>query len=167
MNIFLILSLALIFCFSLSNSIEDDVISLLGVKNSLSDLTNKLSSWTFTNSSITSTCKLHGSTTDANVHCSTLISPLLHADISTTPRRSLHRVETERENRRLRNERGVTVWLKEERERRDILIKLALWHVLRACDETFFLVVLFCRKKLCFFIIYIYIYVYIIFILKI
>ena len=54
MKIFLILSLASIFCFSLSNSIGDDVMCLQGVKNSLSDPTNKLSSWTFTNSSVTS-----------------------------------------------------------------------------------------------------------------
>ena len=60
MNIFLILSLALIFCFSLSNSIEDDVMCLQGVKNSLSDPSNKLSSWTFTNSSVASFCKLQG-----------------------------------------------------------------------------------------------------------
>ena len=60
MKIFLILSLASIFCFSLSNSIEDDVMCLQGVKNSLSDPTNKLSSWTFTNSSVASICKLQG-----------------------------------------------------------------------------------------------------------
>ena len=54
MKIFLILSLASIFCFSLSNSIEDDVMCLQGLKNSLSDPANKLSSWTFTNSSVTS-----------------------------------------------------------------------------------------------------------------
>ena len=60
MKIFLILSLASIFCFSLSNSIEDDVMCLQGVKNSLSDPANKLSSWTFTNSSVASICKFQG-----------------------------------------------------------------------------------------------------------
>ena len=60
MKIFLILSLASIFCFYLSNSIEDDVMCLQGVKNSLSDPANKLSSWTFTNSSVASNCKLQG-----------------------------------------------------------------------------------------------------------
>ena len=60
MKIFLILSLASIFCFSLSNSIEDDVMCLQGVKNSLSNPTNKLSSWTFTNSFVTSICRLQG-----------------------------------------------------------------------------------------------------------
>ena len=60
MKIFLILSLASIFCFSLSNSIEDDVMCLQGVKNSLSDPTNKLSSWTFMNSSVASICNLQG-----------------------------------------------------------------------------------------------------------
>ena len=60
MKIFLILSLASIFCFSLSNSIEDDVMCLQGVKNSLSDPTNKLSSWTFMNLSIASIYKLQG-----------------------------------------------------------------------------------------------------------
>ena len=60
MKIFLILSLASIFCFSLSNSIEDDVMCLQGMKNSLSDPVNKLSSWTFTNSSVASICKLQG-----------------------------------------------------------------------------------------------------------
>ena len=60
MKIFLILSLASIFYFSLSNSIEDDVMCLQGVKNSLFDLANKLSSWTFTNSSVASIYKLQG-----------------------------------------------------------------------------------------------------------
>ena len=60
MKVFLILSLASIFCFYLSNSIEDDVMCLKGVKNSLSDPSNKLSSWTFTNSSVASFCKLQG-----------------------------------------------------------------------------------------------------------
>ncbi|KAK7822837.1 putative inactive receptor kinase [Quercus suber] len=60
MKIFLILSLASIFCFSQSNSIEGDVMCLQGVKNSLSDPANKLSSWTFTNSSVASICKLQG-----------------------------------------------------------------------------------------------------------
>ena len=60
MKIFLILSLASIFCFSLSNSIKDDVMCLQGVKNSFSDPANKLSSWTFTNSSVASICKLQG-----------------------------------------------------------------------------------------------------------
>ncbi|KAL4637409.1 hypothetical protein ACB092_03G074800 [Castanea dentata] len=60
MIIFLILSLASIFYFSLSNSIEDDVMCLQGVTNSLSDPANKLSSWTFTNSSVASICKLQG-----------------------------------------------------------------------------------------------------------
>ena len=60
MKIFLILSLALIFCFSLSNSIEDDVMCLQGMKNSFSDPANKLSSWTFTNSFVTSICKHQG-----------------------------------------------------------------------------------------------------------
>ena len=60
MKIFLILSLASIFCFSLSNSIEDDVKCLQGVKNSLFDPANKQSSWTFTNSSVASICKLQG-----------------------------------------------------------------------------------------------------------
>ena len=60
MKIFLILSLTSIFCFSLSNSIEDDVMCLQGVKNSLSNPTNKLSSWTFTNSFVTSICRLQG-----------------------------------------------------------------------------------------------------------
>ena len=56
----LMFSLASIFCFSLSNSIEDDVMCLQGVKNSLSDPTNKLSSWTFTNSFVTSIYNLQG-----------------------------------------------------------------------------------------------------------
>ena len=60
MKIFLILSLASIFCFSLSNSIEDDLMCLQGVKNSLSDSANKLSSWTFMNSSVASICNLQG-----------------------------------------------------------------------------------------------------------
>ena len=56
----MILSLASIFCFSLSNSIEDDLMCLQGVKNSLSDSANKLSSWTFMNSSVASICNLQG-----------------------------------------------------------------------------------------------------------
>ncbi|XP_075649898.1 putative inactive receptor kinase At1g27190 [Castanea sativa] len=51
---------ASIFYFSLTNSIEDDVVCLQGVTNSLSDPANKLSSWTFTNSSVASICELQG-----------------------------------------------------------------------------------------------------------
>ena len=60
MKIFLILSFASIFCFSLSNSIEDNVMYLQSVKNSLSDPANKLSSWTFTNSFVASIYNLQG-----------------------------------------------------------------------------------------------------------
>jgi serine/threonine protein kinase len=42
------------------NSAEDDVKCLEGVKRSLSDPANKLSSWTFTNTSVASICKLDG-----------------------------------------------------------------------------------------------------------
>ena len=49
-----------LFCFYLCNSIEDDVMCLEGVKGSLSDPAKKLSSWTFTNTSVASICKLQG-----------------------------------------------------------------------------------------------------------
>lgn len=42
------------------SSVEDDVMCLEGVKQALSDPGNKLSSWTFSNTSVASICKLQG-----------------------------------------------------------------------------------------------------------
>ncbi|KAI4328332.1 hypothetical protein L6164_020692 [Bauhinia variegata] len=50
----------LLLCASLCVSIEDDLICLQGVKNSFADPNGRLSSWTFTNTSVSSICQLVG-----------------------------------------------------------------------------------------------------------
>ncbi|XP_041012111.1 probable inactive receptor kinase At1g27190 [Juglans microcarpa x Juglans regia] len=58
----LFLASVLLLCSFPCNSIEDEVMCLEGVKRSLSDPTNKLGSWTFTNTSAAIICKLQGVT---------------------------------------------------------------------------------------------------------
>ncbi|XP_054789633.1 probable inactive receptor kinase At1g27190 [Prosopis cineraria] len=61
MNFILLTALIfLIYFSSLSVSIEDDVVCLEGVKNSFSDPNGKLSTWSFTNTSVSSICQLVG-----------------------------------------------------------------------------------------------------------
>lgn len=58
--LFCLFSILIFHSFFLSFSIEDDVKCLEGVRDSLSDPLHKLSSWTFTNTSVASICKLVG-----------------------------------------------------------------------------------------------------------
>ncbi|KAG2702191.1 hypothetical protein I3843_06G072600 [Carya illinoinensis] len=53
-------SILLFYSFDPCQSIEDDVMCLEGVKRSLSDPANKLSSWTFSDISVSAICKLVG-----------------------------------------------------------------------------------------------------------
>lgn len=62
MKIRFVLASVLVFSyfFSAVFSIDDDVQCLEGIKQSLSDPANRLSSWSFTNTTVTSICKLNG-----------------------------------------------------------------------------------------------------------
>ncbi|KAJ7943562.1 Receptor-like kinase [Quillaja saponaria] len=62
MKIIILLGSILLFHSFLCVSVEDDLMCLKGVKDSLSDPMSKLSSWTLTNTSVASICKMIGVT---------------------------------------------------------------------------------------------------------